>query len=380
MIRIIVAALFVLHGLAHLMGFAEAFGYADLPQLSQPISDPMGLLWLAAALLCFAAAAALFLAPRRWWVVGAVTVVTSQAVIVSSWGDAKFGTIATLMLLVAVLYGFASRGPLSLRAEYERDQQYTIRALSTPALLPQAAWSDQVVTEADIAPLPDPVRRYVRRSGVVGQPQVHDFRAAWTGRIRSGPTSQWMPFRAEQFNTFDTPRRFFLMDATMNHLPVDVLHAFDEDGASMRVKLLSAIPMVNAKGAELTRTETVTMFNDICFFAPGVLVSPAVTWESIDEHTARAHFTLGVNTIAAELHFNDAAELVDFISDDRSASSPDGRTFTPQRWATPARDYAQVGPARVATKADATWQPSSGTWTYGEFELNSLAYDVAGAR
>jgi hypothetical protein len=47
------------------------------------------------------------------------------------------------------------------------------------------------------------------------------------------------------------------------------------------------------------------------------------------------------------------------------------------RWSTPVRDYTQFGPARVARKAEVRWHPETGTWTYGEFELTSLAYNVA---
>jgi len=363
--RIAFAVVLTLHGLIHLMGFAKAFGFAVLPQLAQPISRPMGLLWLVAALLSLATVGAVFLAPRWWWTVGAVAVVASQAVIVTSWSDAKFGTLANLVLLLGSLHGFASRGPWSLRNEFEHDLE---RAT--------APTSPQVLGEADLAPLPEPVRRYVRRSGVVGQPRLHDFRATWTGRIRSDPSSAWMAFTAEQLNTLDVPRRFFMMDASMKGVPVDVLHAFDERGATMRVRVLSVLPMVDAKGAELTRTETVTLFNDMCLLAPGALISPSIAWEPVDAHTARARYTQGANTIAAELTFNDAGELVDFASDDRSAGSPDGRTFTAMRWSTPARDYAQVGPARVATKAETLWHPAAGAWSYGEFELTSLRYNV----
>ena len=35
--RWIVAVLLAVHGLIHLMGFAKAFGYAELPQLTQPV-------------------------------------------------------------------------------------------------------------------------------------------------------------------------------------------------------------------------------------------------------------------------------------------------------------------------------------------------------
>jgi hypothetical protein len=77
-----------------------------------------------------------------------------------------------------------------------------------------------------------------------------------------------MKFAADQMNILDTPRRFFLMNARMKGLPVDVLHAFDVNGATMRVRLLSVRTMVDAKGVELTHAETVTLFNDLCVCAP----------------------------------------------------------------------------------------------------------------
>jgi hypothetical protein len=363
--RIFFIVVVAVHGLIHLMGFAKAFGFAELPQLTQPISRPMGLLWLAAALLALATVGALFLAPRAWWVVGALALAASQVVIVTSWTDARFGTVANLVLLAGVAYGFAARGPWSLHAEFDRD---LARASGVAA--------PQVLTEADLAPLPEPVRRYVRRAGVVGRPRVRDFHATWTGRIRSDANSAWMAFTAEQLNTLDVPRRFFMMDATSKGLPLDVLHAFDEDGATMRVRLLSVVPVVDAKGAEMTRAETVTLFNDLCVLAPGALVAPSIAWETVDEHTARARFTRGADTIRAELRFNDAGDLVDFDSDDRLALSSDGRVSTPRKWTTPLRDYAEVGPARVATRGDAMWHPASGRFVYGEFKLTSLAYNV----
>jgi hypothetical protein len=361
---IVVIVVLAVHGLIHVSGFAKAFQLAELPQLKEPISRWLGVLWLVAGLLVLATATLLPLAPRWWWAVGAAGLILSQALIFSSWGDAKFGTVLNVVLLVAVAYGFAARGPWSLREEYERDV----------ALAAGSARSDEVLAEADLAPLPEPVRRYLRGAGVVGQPRVQNLHATWTGRIRGGPTEAWMTFTAQQVNAFDPPRRFFLMDAVMKGLPVDVLHAFDEAGATMRVRLLSVKTMVDARGDVLTRAETVTLFNDLCFLAPGELVRSSVAWEPVDAHTARARYTQGANTISATLVFNDAAELVDFSSEDRSPS-PD-RSTGPMRWTTPARDYAPMGPARVLHQAETKWHPEGGAWTYGEFTLTGLAYNV----
>jgi hypothetical protein len=82
------AALLVIHGALHLLGFAKAFGLAELPQLRQHVTPMFGLLWLLAAFLFVAAAVALFAWPRAWWAIGAAAVVVSVAVIVPSWPDA----------------------------------------------------------------------------------------------------------------------------------------------------------------------------------------------------------------------------------------------------------------------------------------------------
>ena len=193
--RWVFAVIIALHGLIHLMGPAKAFGYADLPQLAQPISRGVGVVWLAAAVLTLAAVVALFVWPRGWWMIGAAALVVSQAVIFSSWSDAKFGTLANILLLAGVAYGYFTQGPASFRAQFDRDVRAGLaRPIDAPAL-----------SEADVAPLPDPVQRYLRATGMVGQPLIRNYRVRMRGRIRSGPDARWMPFEADQQSFADAP-------------------------------------------------------------------------------------------------------------------------------------------------------------------------------
>jgi hypothetical protein len=367
--RWVLFSVVVLHGLIHFLGAAKAFGLAELPQLRQPISHAMGLVWLAAAGLMLASAIALVAAPRWYWLLGAAALVTSQLAIGSAWSDAKFGTLANVVVLLGVAFGFVSEGPVSLRAEYRAQVREALAR--APAARP-------LLGEEDLRNLPAPVRAYLRASGAVGQPQVGALRATWRGRIRAGASEPWMSFRAEQLNVYEerAPTRLFFMDATMKHLPIDVFHRFVGDAATFRVRLLSAFTMVDAKGPEMDRAETVTLFNDLCILAPSRLVDPAIRWEAIDAHRARARYTRGKETIAAELVFDDAGELVDFVSDDRTAASADGKRFTPRRWRTPVQSHRTLGPRRVMSRAEARWVTASDDFAYLELELVDLAYDV----
>ena len=201
--RIAFSLLLTLHAVIHMMGFAKAFGLASPAQLRVPISRPMGMLWLVAAVLLLAAVAALFTAPRWFWLIGALGLAASQTAIIASWSDARFGTVVNVVLLATVIYAAFAWGPFGLRAEYERLVQSGLAQTMAGA-------RPHDITETDLAVLPPLVQRYLRFAGVVGTPRVQGFRARLTGRIRGSATAPWMPFRAEQHNFYDPPPPLFL--------------------------------------------------------------------------------------------------------------------------------------------------------------------------
>jgi hypothetical protein len=349
------------------MGTAKAFDLGVLPPLTQQISRPLGILWLLAAALFLAAAILLFTWPQRWWVVGAGAVVVSQVVIVTSWSDARYGTIANIVALVGVALGFLSQGPWSFRAEFDREVTQGLgRAVPMP-----------LVTEADLAPLPTLVQRYIRLSGAVGQPQVQNFRARFHGQIRSGPDARWMSFTGEQYNFYDQPSRLFLMDASMFGVPFQAFHRFVGTSATMRVKVAALVKMVDAKGPVMDEAETVTLFNDLCVFAPGALIGRGIHWQELDPHTVSASFTNLSHSVRAVLSFNDRGELTDFVADGRAAASADGQSFTKMRWSTPLADYRTFGSHRLMTRGQGIWHAPAGDYAYLRFDLDAIEYDVA---
>jgi hypothetical protein len=357
----------VLHGLIHLMGFAKAFGYASLPQLTQPITPGMGLVWLAAAILMLTTAGALWLWPRWWWIIGAAAVLVSQAAIVSAWTNAKFGTIANVIVLAGAVFGYLAWGPSSLRAQYEVDVDRGLaRGTSGP-----------VVSEADLAHLPALVAAYVRASGAVGHPRVRNMRARMHGRIRGGADDAWMPFEAEQYNFYDHPSRFFYMNASKLAMPIQGYHRFVDREATMLVKLAAVLPVARASGEDMTRAETVTLFNDMCLLAPATLIDAAIGWESVDGRTVRGTFTHAGQTIRADLVFDEGGDLVDFRSDDRGRASADGTTMQPVRWSTPFGQYRRFGPYRLGARGEGRWHEAGSSYAYIEITIDDISFNVA---
>ena len=226
----------------------------------------------------------------------------------------------------------------------------------------------RLLTEADIAHLPPPVRRYIALTGSIGRPVVTEITVQFEATMFDAPGAPGMTGPIVQYERFDLPRRLFLMTTRMKGLPVAVLHDFNRDRATMQVRLAGLVNVVDVGGPELTRTESVTILNDLCFFAPSRLIDPRLTWTPIDDTRARVSFALGPNTVSAELIFNEEGELVDFASDDRGMLEKDG-SLQVQRWTTPLSTYRDFGGWHLASEGDAIWHMPEGPFTYGHLRL-----------
>ena len=366
LLRWVTVVVLFAHGLVHLLGVAKGLGWADVPQLEQPIGPQGAGLWLAAALLVIASAALLAVgAPTWWWLVTGSGAVVSQVAVLTSWCDAKAGTLANVLVALVAVYAFLSVGPPSFHAEWQRQAARALDVVDPAA---------GVVTEADLEGLPGPLAAYIRRSGAVGQPRVTSLWAGFHGRIRSSPDAAWMPFTGQQVNTFGShPDRLFLMDATRSGLPVTVLHSYADATATMRAKVLSLVTVVDASGPEMDRGETVTVFNDLVVLAPGAIADAPVRWTAVDDRHVLGAFTNEDQTVSAELTFDEDGDLVDFVSEDRLRASPDGTSFTRQRWSTPLSGHREEHGHRQLDAGRGRWYvPGSGDWfTYVELQFDA---------
>jgi hypothetical protein len=122
LLKIALAVLLALHGLIHLIGPAKAFGWWDVTQLRQPITSAGGILWLVAALLLIGAAIALAMGTRWWRYFALPGVILSQFLIAQTWGDAKFGTLANIVVVVPVLLAALDARPGSFQSRFAHDR------------------------------------------------------------------------------------------------------------------------------------------------------------------------------------------------------------------------------------------------------------------
>ena len=350
----------IIHGLIHMFGFVKAFGISAVEQLTQTISKPFGIVWLLAFILFVITAILFAFKSSYWWLFGFIAVVISQVLILFFWHDAKFGTIANVIILIAVIIGY---GASSYYQKYQKDVK---TGLQQAPYFPNSE-----LTEADLQQMPEPVKKYIRYSGSIGKPKVNNFKLIFTGKIRKNEQSEWMPFTSEQYNFMETPTRLFFMKATMKGLSIGGYHCFKNGVALMDIRLFSLFRVQYMDGAAMNLAETVTFFNDMCCMAPPTLIDRRIKWLEVDGNKVKASFSNNNITIFAWLYFNDKGELINFISDDRY--SADAGKKLP--WSSPLKDYKEINGYKLAGNADVVYSYPDRDLCYGTFKLISVEYN-----
>lgn len=234
--------------------------------------------------------------------------------------------------------------------------------------------SSEILTEKDIVNLPESVQKYIRYAGALGKPKIWNFRVEMGGKLRNDDKSGWMEIKTVQYNFIESPVRMFYIKGSMFGIPVYGLHAYKSEEGIMLIKVMGLFPVVDVKGTEMNISDTVTIFNDMCVFAPASLIDKRIAWETVDQNTVKATFTNGSNKVTAMLYFNERGELVNFVSDDRYRIDKKAERL---RWSTPIYSYKNYNGLNLSAKASALWHYPDREFSYADFDIQNVEYNVS---
>ena len=252
----------------------------------------------------------------------------------------------------------------------------TTRARIEQEFANQPLRPEEILTQEEILSLPLPVQKYLIYTGVVGKAKPQNVRIKFEAEMFRKRGGAAMKSHSCQYNFFRDYSRIFLMKANMLGIPFRAQHIYSNRQATFIVRVAGLFKVVDVGGEELTKTETVTILNDMCVFAPGSLTDKRFSWKEVDSLTAEVTLTNGAFNVSARLLFNEKGELVNFVSDDRSALQDDG-TLKIFRWTTPVNDYKEFEGRRIPTYGEAIWHYPDGDFTYGKFRLKNIKYNVS---
>lgn len=352
----------LLHGLIHLLGFAKGFELKELKELTLPISKPLGLVWLVAAILFFFYGVLYLTNSKYDWILGLSAVVISQVLILIFWSDAKFGTIPNILILVVSI---ASLGYYNFQKLVQQETEYIVSQNKTV--------ENRVVHESDIQTLPEPVKKWLRNSGAVGKPFINIGKVTQQAEIKLKPEQEkWMSATAIQYTTIDKPAFIWSVDVKMNAL----LHfqgrdKFQNAKGEMLIKMNSLINVVKEEGEKLNEGTIQRFLSEMVWF-PSLALSPYITWEQIDTTQAKASMSYKGVTGSGMFYFNANGEITKFTALRYKGNEADAKRYD---WTINISDYKTFEGIKLPVKMTSTWTLEEGDWTWLKLEIKDIQYN-----
>jgi hypothetical protein len=223
--------------------------------------------------------------------------------------------------------------------------------------------------------LPEQMQRYLRYAQVVGKAPIRTVRLTQDGVMRTQPGQKWLPFVAQQYFTTKPPA--FLWHATMRFLPfvwVSATDQFSQGHGSMRIKLLSAVPMGNAHGSEMDQSEMQRYLAEMIWF-PTAWLTSAIEWQAIDAHSVKATLHASGVTATVVLHVNEEGQVT-HVTADRYKEEHGHYLHAP--WSGQCDAYQEVEGMRIPTRITIAWHLASGEFTWFRCKITEIEYNQSG--
>ena len=352
----------IIHALIHLMGFLKAFQLAEINQLTQNISKPMGRLWLIALILFLAAAIQFISNHDLWWITALAAVILSQVLIILFWQDAKFGTIPNIIILFVAIIAFADWS-------FNRSVD-----LEISEMLSAAVDKKEILTEDNITYLPPIVQKWLKNSGAVGKEIIHTVRLKQKGQMKMKPDQEkWYEANAVQYFTVDNPA--FIWKVKVDMMPLVYFTGRDmfKDGkGSMIIKILSLINVVNDSDNEKLNQGTMQRYLGEIIWFPTAAVSPYIKWEEVDSLTVKATMTYKNTTGSAVFTFNQNGDFEKFSAMRYMGTEEDSQL---KEWIITLNEYALYSGIKIPVKGEATWKLDDGDFTWYKLEIYDVVYN-----
>lgn len=360
--RTFLIVLVLIHGVVHAMGFIQAYGLSHGNEPTLLISKPVGLVWLLISIL-FITTALLILLKREWWPFIALSaIILSQILIIVFWKDAKFGTIANMIVLIAGLLGY---GEFQFNRQVRMESQEILKNLNRE--------HPSHIKVSDIQYLPPIVQKWLISSRVLENERVIAVRLSQKGEMKMSPDGKWMPFTAYQyFNCIDPS---FIWNTRVRPLPLvfmDGRDKFSHGKGQMLIKLFSLIPLVNEGNNHKINGASMQRFlAEMCWF-PSAAINDYIIWEEVDENSAKAIFALAEKTVSGVFEFTADGKLLSFETARYYGGDVDA---VMEKWLIEMVDFKEFNGIQIPNKCKVTWKLKGGDFNWLNLEITDLEYN-----
>jgi hypothetical protein len=232
----------------------------------------------------------------------------------------------------------------------------------------------QPISENDLRHLPEPVKRYMRFSGIVGMSPISSMRLMHSGTFRPGVDKPFYPIKGEYFLTTRIPS--FSWYGKISMFPGVTAAAFDSYSnghGRMLVKMMSCVTIVDAQSKETALSAFGRCIAEMTMVPSFFLDSTHVRWLKSDSISAECVVDdSGLSTTARLFIRADGA--LDRIVVERYFDRGDGKA-TPEKFSGIGSGSRTHNGLRLPAVFDGYWNLKEGDVHYVHFVVDSVQFN-----
>ncbi|WP_139316553.1 DUF6544 family protein [Algoriphagus marinus] len=288
--------------------------------------------------------------------------IISLSFILIFWEYAKWFFLPNLLLLIAAIFAM---GNALFESKVERERFEIVSGSTTSG--------EKIFSEDEIQDLPKPVRNWLLHCGAIGKPKTRIGKLTQVAQMKMKPDQKdWFEANALQYTVVDPPAFNWTVDMKMNpFLWIKGRDSFKAGKGEMLIKLNSLFNLVNANGPKIDEGALQRFLGEMVWF-PSLAVSPFVSWEELDELSAKATLDYQNTKGSGTFYFNEAGDFVKFIAFRFQGDNPNEAR---KEWILTVEKYAVFEGIKVPSKMKASWNLEQGEWNWLKLEIKNLEYN-----
>ncbi len=222
---------------------------------------------------------------------------------------------------------------------------------------------------ADAERLPAPVRRYLQKVVKEGAPYISTTHLKQSGKMRFN--DRWINLDADQYYSVVPPG--FIWDAKMKLGPawITARDCYVGGKGNMLIKILSSLQLFDVKGKEMDHASILRHLSELPWL-PTALLADNISWEAIDDYSAKATITDGTLSASGTFHFNENSEAIGFNATGRFRSD----TGKMEPWSGIFGNYKEFGDYLIPTEASAVWNAQGGDFEYIRLSIDRAEFNL----
>ena len=228
----------------------------------------------------------------------------------------------------------------------------------------------EIITEEHIKDLPEPVKRWLRYTNVIGNERVVSVRLKQKGEFKMKVGADWTPFTSEEYFTIKEPAlNWFAELKVLKFVPVIGRDIYFNGKGNMLIKLCGIFKIADSSGDEMNQGAMLRYLNETMWF-PSAVLSDYITWQPIDDNSAKATISYKGTTASATYYFNEKGEFVNMIAERYFDGDKTYKT-----WSTPVERYGVINGINIPIGGCGQWKLDNGEFQYIKLEVTDIEYN-----